>query len=167
MTFDDDWQHGAGAFPVMRAKALAKRLESVCGSPIEIFFACTLATCIQEMGGEYAVVSSEDEKIGAVDFYIWPQRQIGRHRVDFLVGCKSEGKEAIIECDGREFHHATRAQIERDRLRDSELANDGHRVLRYPGQQIMGDCWTVAVDCLDNIAPDFQTRVMRFWMSVK
>ncbi len=81
-------------------------------------------------------------------FYIRPQHQIGKHRVDFLCGKSEISAEAIVELDGRDFHHATREQIERDRVRDKELKALGYRVFRFPGTQIHNDPINCAGDVI-------------------
>lgn len=147
MILPDDYATGAGEFAAIRARRFAKHLETICGSPIETLIACALFTSIEGVERHLTVVHSEEEMDAAPDYFMWPQRNIGRHRVDFYFGLKGHPC-LVIECDGREFHHATREQIERDRARDAELQAAGYTVHRYPGTQIHNNFWRVAIEIL-------------------
>jgi len=65
----------------------------------------------------------------AFDVRIRQQVQIGRDRVDVLLGDR-----LVIELDGREFH-----ERERDYARDARLGARGYRVLRFSYRQVMYD----------------------------
>lgn len=143
--FEQTISENCGAFGLAKARRLALLLENSVGSPIELHFVCALTSYIDGIDGTYIIAMTEEEAGQAKDFYIWPQKQIGKHRVDFLVG-RVGASAVIVECDGRDFHHATREQIERDRDRDADLSREGWRVLRFPGTQIHNDPWKVIHD---------------------
>lgn len=69
------------------------------------------------------------------------QVKIEEFRVDFLIKFWTSGSlfAAVVECDGRDFHHATWQQIERDRQRDQVLEKLAMKVFRFPGTQIHND----------------------------
>lgn len=156
--FEPTIRENCGLFGLSRARRLAEQLQPIVGSQIELHFACMLASWIEGIDASYVIIFSEEEATAAGDFYIWPQRQIGKYRVDFVVG-RAAGRALIVECDGREFHHATRAQIERDRARDSELSAAGWKVFRYPGTQIHKDPWGAAAEVIDAV----DTEYFRSW----
>ncbi len=55
------------------------------------------------------------------------QMQIGRDRVDFVLGDR-----LVVEVDGREFH-----ERERDYARDARLTARGYRILRFSYRQVV------------------------------
>lgn len=88
--------------------------------------------------------------------HIWPQTQIGKYRVDFLLIGRhfpppnfDRPKEAriVIECDGHDFHERTKEQAERDKKRDRELIARGYTVLRFTGREI----WRDPRECADQV----------------
>lgn len=161
MSLPDDFQYNAGIFAFYRAKAIEKALLPICGSPIEVHFACAFITTVEGMGGRIKIIHTDEEmEVLEAGFFLYPQKQIGKHRVDFLIGRKGI-RPIVAECDGRDFHHSTRDQIERDRKRDAELEAAGFRVLRYPGTQIHNQEWQVVSDALHELDPEFQLEYIR------
>lgn len=78
---------------------------------------------------------------------VFPQAQIGSHRVDFLVlHVKPGGGYAgiIVECDGHDFHERTKEQAASDKSRDRELQSHGFHVLRFTGSEIWRDAYACA-----------------------
>lgn len=61
-------------------------------------------------------------------YHVVPQFPAGSKRIDLVV-VGARGRLAV-ECDGDAFHHATRAQIEKDQRRDRELKRVGWRFWR-------------------------------------
>lgn len=159
MTLPDDFQYHAGVFAFIKAKWLAQELEPICGSPIEVLFACALFTTVEGMHGEIQVLKPTQNIPDQAEFFLKPQTQIGAHRVDFLLGGKGLNA-LVVECDGREFHHANRQQIDRDRQRDRDINELGYRVLRYPGTQITNETWYVAADALAELSKPFVVGFM-------
>lgn len=78
---------------------------------------------------------------------ITPQAQILNCRVDFLIHAVSA--EAIVECDGHEFHERTPLQAERDRKRDRDFQANGYRVFRFTGTEITRHAWNCADEVID------------------
>lgn len=72
---------------------------------------------------------------------IEPQCQIGPYRVDFVLGIPTANGpvEAVIECDGHDFHERTKDQAKRDKGRDRYLEGLGFKVLRFTGSEIWAD----------------------------
>jgi very-short-patch-repair endonuclease len=93
----------------------------------------------------------------AIDFSVWlmPQAQIGPYRVDFLLLCKLDMSDHIyrfvVECDGHDFHQATKEQVRRDKVRDRYLAREGYTVLRFTGSEIFNDAIRCASEVRDTI----------------
>lgn len=73
---------------------------------------------------------------------IFPQAVIGSYRVDFLacvrhaMGDRRLERFIVVECDGHDFHHASKAQVERDKGRDRFFAREGMLVMRFAGSEI-------------------------------
>lgn len=77
-------------------------------------------------------------------------RRVGRHVLSLA-----------IECDGYEFHHATKEQVELDNRRDRALVRAGWRVVRYSGSEIHRDASMCALDAA-GIVIDWVDAVSRF-----
>ncbi|HMF69154.1 MAG TPA: hypothetical protein VK602_16275 [Phyllobacterium sp.] len=107
-------------------------------SPIELMFLIALKYQLSQstLSNNYCVTVTPqhcfDEINCRVDFYIFVEALSGPW--DYFDYC-------VVECDGREFHHASWSQIERDRLRDQQIESIGHgcKVFRFPGTQIVND----------------------------
>ena len=156
-----DFAEGAGQFDLLRARRLVKRLTPYCGSPIELMLACYVDSIVRGMDATLTIALTDEDVESAPQFYLRPQHQIGAHRVDFLIG--RAGKQPIIvECDGREFHHSTRSQIERDRARDADLLAKGFRVIRYPGTEIHNNPWRVVTEIVVEVDRDWY---FAFWQA--
>lgn len=93
--------------------------------------------------------SSEDDlpEAGAA---IIPQFSIGKYRADFVVLSKeAQNLRLVIECDGHEFHHATKEQVERDKVRDRAIQSRGFHILRFSGREIYRDAMSCAYEVQD------------------
>jgi very-short-patch-repair endonuclease len=117
-------------------------------SPIEI--ALFAAMVVEAKFGDFSFenVVCPDRGARAPEYFpgamtIESQVEILDFRVDFLVsvvGAESgRVKQLVVECDGHEFHHATKQQISRDDARDRLLQMGGYTVFRYPGSDIWAD----------------------------
>lgn len=65
-----------------------------------------------------------------------PQYVIGNYRLDFAIS--PTHLKINVECDGKDYHDYW-PQIEKDRQRNTYLANKGWAVLRFSGRQIHKD----------------------------
>lgn len=90
--------------------------------------------------------------------FMWPQAQIESYRADFLfVGrCGRDGSidiggkgrdddiviRLVVECDGHEFHDASKERAQYDRQRDRYMLTKGYRVLRFTGAELKRDAAT-------------------------
>lgn len=72
---------------------------------------------------------------------IMPQRKIGKFRVDFLV-CqinwfkKETIKQAVVECDGHEFHDKNEQQRRYEKQRDRTIQMAGFTIFHFTGKEI-------------------------------
>lgn len=121
---------------------------TACQSPIEkiLYAAIDIA---------YAIRSGE---FGTWFFDLTPQYEIvenRRYRADFLLSLMLSNEMCeefyyiIIECDGHDFHHKTKEQVERDNERDMRIKMFGYDVLRFSGSQIYKNPMKCANDILD------------------
>jgi hypothetical protein len=60
---------------------------------------------------------------------------------------ENSSKVLYVECDGHEFHAATKQQVSRDRKRDRQIVAQGHVVVRFTGSEI----WKDANGCVAEI----------------
>lgn len=94
---------------------------------------------------------------------VFPQHQLGDHRVDFLIVCLFEGRPdlrfLVIECDGHDFHERTKEQARRDRRRDRSMLLGGHNVMRFTGSEIFADAEACAAEISEHLHNiEYQTR---------
>ena len=140
-TFPPWYPESASSWTMARAKRFAKHLEPKSGSPIEVLLGASVLLAAYETGFPLSTTNGPSSR-----FALDQQVSISKYRVDFLIS--GDGKNLVVECDGRDFHHATRDQIERDRKRDADLAALGYTVFRYPGKQITTDIWKPVLEIL-------------------
>ena len=77
----------------------------------------------------------------AVEVLLKPQHEIGDYRVDFAMIVRPAfdprpSLQVAIECDGHEFHDATKEAAARDKRRANDLQIAGWRLMRFSGRQI-------------------------------
>ena len=144
---DDIFESQLRELAVISARAAAKDMALFCESPIEVSFGTAFLMLVLLTRREGALIwPAGHPSIPDRHFYLRPQTRIGNYRVDFVAGTSWGSAEAIIECDGREFHHSSRAQIERDRARDVELETKDYKVFRFPGTEIHHRAFHCAAD---------------------
>lgn len=86
----------------------------------------------------------------AVDrgIFIWPQKPIGKYRVDFLI-TSTEGNTVIVELDGHAFHDKDKKQRSYEKARDRFFVKEGYQVLHYTGSDVVADPYRVAFEVLE------------------
>lgn len=104
--------------------------------------------------------------IEGVDFIlgleVWPQREIGKYRVDFIVGYGrypkrgekgyyQEWKEVIVECDSQAFHERTEPERRHEKARDRFLQSKGHKIFRFTGTEIVREPMRVAKEIISYV----------------
>lgn len=141
----------------------------MCKSPIEQYFLAAMIYIVKDRYMD-VVVAGESlylEKDAISSFYIYPQKQIGDFRVDFLLSMyeiqstpqdnpkhkesfkiKDESK-LVVECDGHDFHEKTKKQASCDKKRDRTLQACGFPVFRYSGSDIYKNAIKCANECMD------------------
>jgi len=138
---------------------LVAECSAVCESPIEMAMCFALAIVARE-GDRGVAIALPDCSLGDVEgdlhLTIQPQAQIGAYRVDFLITAQLiEGdedlgiyrKQAVVECDGYEWHDCSKEQAIRDRRRDRDLQIQGFNVFRYAGAEI----WVNVFKCAQEV----------------
>lgn len=78
------------------------------------------------------------------------QMAVGNCRADFgLASATSPHRRLIVavECDGHDFHNATKSQVARDKARDRAFAERDIRLFRFSGYEI----WRDAGACADQV----------------
>jgi very-short-patch-repair endonuclease len=123
-------------------------------SPIEAMLLAALVFHAHQLNLNFNFVDPGTEPSAAPHLYIATQRKIAGYRVDIIIGNNTTNTHFVVECDGANFHHATREQIERDRKRDAAIEALGFTVIRYPGKQIYAEPFYVAGTIWTDIAPD-------------
>ncbi len=69
---------------------------------------------------------------------------------------KNKNYKLVIECDGHEFHHKTKEQVENDNKREYSLKMAGYDVLRFSGTEIYNDPFECAEKTYDYIMKKIQ-----------
>lgn len=126
-------------------------LENELESPIEdLFWIAVMAM----LSAEYFPVNPDPDpgpdgtwKLPKGAFCIYPQVQIGRFRVDFLLQF-NEGIPVIVELDGHDFHDKDKAQRAYEKARDRFLTAKGNRVLHFTGSEVVADPFKVVHEVL-------------------
>ena len=107
-----------------------------CESPIEaLFLAAFLRHCLNDPS-----------------IRIFPQVDLGKYRVDFLVAYKLSDeflRHVVVECDGHDYHDRTKAQAARDKKRDREISALGIPVFRFTGSELHKDPFACAEEIMD------------------
>jgi very-short-patch-repair endonuclease len=97
------------------------------------------------------------KKILSGQFYLILQAQVQREgwRVDFVLSVEAwenDGwvwKDAIIECDGHDFHERTKKQASRDRKRDRKATASKTPIFRFTGSELWRDPKGCAAEIID------------------
>lgn len=100
---------------------------------------------------------------------IYSQKEImtlnKKYRSDFLIKCMEGNNpfndtlyKLIVECDGHDFHKATKEQVEHDNERDFELKTSGYDILHFSGTQIYKNPWKCASDTIDYLKKVVETK---------
>ena len=141
----------------------------MCESPIEQYFLAAMIYIVKDRYMNVVVVGESVylEKASFSCFYIYPQKQIGDFRVDFLLSMYEiqstpqdnpyhketvkirEDLKLVVECDGHDFHEKTKKQASRDKERDRTLQTCGFPVFRYSGSDIYKNAIKCAIECMD------------------
>ncbi len=131
-------------------------------SPIEALMGAALAAEMPKLGGSIKVpaLSILPMKLDDVTwpeiegFHAFHQVRYEPYVADFLVNAKIAGMpvQAVIECDGHDFHERTKEQASHDKARDRRFQALGLMVLRYTGSDIHADPEQCAHDALSTIA---------------
>ena len=81
------------------------------------------------------------------DYYLIPQVEIGKYRVDFEL--INPYKKIVVECDGYDFHQKTKEQVKKDNQRERDLKKLGYEVVRFSGSEIFEDAEKCVKDLID------------------
>lgn len=116
-----------------------------CNSPIELSLAIAFIqrVLVKHKDKEYLFLEPQAEIIAGehtyfVDFLFDPKSLNNKSKIDYKL---------VIECDGHDYHHATKQQVKSDYERETNLKLAGYDVLRFTGSQIYGDPYK----CVDTI----------------
>lgn len=132
-------------------------------SPIEHLFYCAYRTLAQVnfYEPEYVRVSGEWKVLGLA---ICPQHEIEKYRVDFMVyrGTPTEQLEAIVECDGHNFHDRDERQRRYEKQRDRFLQSKGYRIFHFTGSEIKENPWKCAAEVIAYLTNDKPEGVLEY-----
>ncbi|MBD9540128.1 DUF559 domain-containing protein [Ensifer sp. ENS04] len=123
-----------------RAVQLEGWFAKLCQSPIEVKFAVSFVLTASIIARPTRIVGLDEElptERGVWDFFIAPQRSIGKYRADFIIGNLFRKMPLlVVECDGHDFHERTKEQAAADRHRDRQMIKDGYTVFRFTGSEL-------------------------------
>ncbi len=123
------------------------KLVTLCASPLEMAVAIGFLSLAETDVGVH--LRAWDDVHVTIDesHSIYPQRQVGKYRVDFAIESnefhKSTPVKIAVELDGHEFHERTVDQAVHDRQRDRFLVSEGWKVVRYHRKEIADDLMKV------------------------
>ena len=94
------------------------------------------------------------QRLIGIKVYPETQYRIGKYRIDmaFPKLCLA------IECDGKDYHAINQDQIERDKIRDDFLRQQGWDLIRISGSEIFSNCGEVAQRIKDHILSDGEIK---------
>lgn len=136
---------------------LCECTERGINSPIEQILYCSLKH-VRALSG-----INEPDQIGdyTIGLGIYPQHEIGRYRVDFLVSfgriCSGikEGmqyyKEVVVECDSQQFHERTEKERRYEKARDRFLISKGYTAFHFTGTEIIKEPLRVASEIIAHL----------------
>lgn len=83
-------------------------------------------------------------------FEVYPQYQIGKYRVDFLICCSDGNTERklIVELDGHQFHEMNESQRRYEKERDRYFQFAGFKVFHYTGRQVIANPFKIVMECI-------------------
>lgn len=100
----------------------------------------------------------------AIDFCLVPQKEIKIGKKKYFADLYFDAEEIsenceidignlklVIECDGHDYHHASKQQVKKDYERETDLKLAGYDILRFTGSQIYGDPYRCADTIIDYI----------------
>ncbi len=115
------------------------------------------------------VLCEEDVQPVGEGLFIFPQRQVGKYRADFII--QGVGYIAMnrvwppklratmaVECDGREYHSSAE-QLAHDKARDEYFLSLGIKTLRFKGEEINRN----VKFCVDQITHFMDLEMKRNW----
>lgn len=135
-------------FPSFSSHVAASLLDR-CESPIEKLLTLAIlleVTWLRSRGVKGIVVDS--------------QREVPPYRAD--VALEFEGRRAIVECDGHDFHERTKDQAARDKRRDRAIQMGGYMVLHFTGSEIHADPEGCAHEALKAVGATIEQLVGTF-----
>jgi very-short-patch-repair endonuclease len=142
---------------------LIKRSAVYCESPIEEDL---LAALLTEDSAFYyegdpilippgqAFPPPDPDNSPASRFLVAPQFKVGAYRVDIACAFTWTGKRLAVECDGHDFHHATKEQVTADNERSRALLASGWPTMRFSGSEIHKDPFGCAAQVARFLAAD-------------
>lgn len=84
------------------------------------------------------------------------QVPIGNYRADFVVTVRGDDRapdvNAVVECDGHDFHERTKDQASRDKKRDRFLVSQGYLVIRFTGSELWADPFACAYEVFTTVS---------------
>ena len=126
------------------------KIAKLCDSPIEAMLGTSVVLLAGVIRATWPtsnpiVTCAQDdmEKILALNDYrvlFVPQFSWKNYRIDWAIHyTRLKPNLIFVECDGHEYHHATKEQIERDKQRDRDIQAAGIPIIRFAGSEIYRD----------------------------
>lgn len=117
-----------------------------CKSPIEqiLYNTFNVRVVEREIKEDIYLISQKQISIGRkrhyADLYFDTEEALDLEGIDFRL---------VIECDGHDYHHASKQQVRKDYERETALKMAGYDILRFTGSQIYDDpcgCADIIID---------------------
>lgn len=137
-------------------QSMWNKIQDYIDSPIEQLMYCALYTIANLNCISMAEPFYIGEKTYLNGLSIYPQSEIGKYRVDFLVEFDQltyidehpRKTSVIVECDSQQFHDRTEKERRYEKCRDRYLQARGYKVLRFTGSEIVKNPLPLAMEVI-------------------
>lgn len=117
----------------------------------------------------------ENTPDGAIStgLHIFPQYEIGKYRVDFLVEFRHIDylssndsinvlkKSVIVECDSQQFHDRTEQERRYEKKRDRFLQQQGYKIFHFTGKEIKDEPFRISAEILAFVTDESAEEILQ------
>ena len=124
-------------------------------SPIEQLFLIALHTILDIEFAEVnpSPIGSDSGIINLPGINIYPQYQLGKYFIDFVVSPQELGNKntVAVELDGHDFHDKNKQQRAYEKSRDRYIVNQGYKLLHFTGSEVTQNPFKVAYEVYNSM----------------
>lgn len=128
-----------------------------CKSPIEIIFDFAFKLYVFDNSKKFIYLTTQEEIFCGNKKYI-ADFVFDTSNLDDGDGTEYEPFKLVIECDGFEYHHANKQQVQKDVDRDHDLKMEGYDIIHFTGSEIYNDPYKCAEYTLNYILKNLKVK---------